>query len=161
NPLTVTMDKSKSITGTFAPPSSCGDWTTAANGSQSRAAAGAAWDPINHRLLRFGGFDGSNFLNDLWSFTIANRWVQLAPAGPPPSPRDAPGFLYDPVRSRMLVICGNNTTPPTDVWQLSLSGTPTWSQLTTIGTPPTGRAFFSTIYDPIRDRVIMFGGAQG
>jgi uncharacterized repeat protein (TIGR02543 family) len=161
NPLTITMDKSKNITGTFAPPSACGDWTTAANGSQSRAAAGAAWDPINHRVLRFGGFDGSNFLNDLWSFTIANGWVQLSPAGTPPSPRDAPGFLYDPVRSRMLLIYGNNNTPPTDVWQLSLSGTPTWSQIATAGTAPAGRAFFSTIYDPIRDRVIMFGGAQG
>ena len=136
----------------------CGNWTLTTTTSQSRLGPGAAWDPVNHRVLRFGGFDGANFLNDLWSYTLANGWSQLAPTGPLPSGRDAPGFLYDPVRSWMLLICGNAGSPPNDVWQLSLTGTPTWSQVVTAGTPPTGRFAFSTIYDPIRDRVILFGG---
>jgi len=58
----------------------------------------------------------------------------------------------------MLVICGNNNSPPNDVLQLSLTGTPTWSAVATSGTPPSGRFAFSTIYDAPRDRVILFGG---
>src|SRR5262249_42875784 len=45
-----------------------------------------------------------------------------------------------------------------DVWALSLAGTPTWSLLTVAGTPPPGRYEHSAIYDPMRDRMIVFAG---
>ena len=154
-------------TNSQAQSPSCGNWTLTTNNSQSRAGAGAAWDPVNHRVLRFGGVD-EDYLNDLWSYTLAGGWSQLATGGPLPSRRGFGGFLYDPVRSRMLLIGGLDASIATsDVWQLSLSGTPTWSQVATTGDPdepgtmPTGRYAFSTIYDPLRDRLILFGGLPG
>ncbi|HET9327540.1 MAG TPA: kelch repeat-containing protein [Candidatus Eisenbacteria bacterium] len=159
NPVSLLMDANKTVTASFVtPPAACGAWTMAATASLNRAGASAAWDPVNGRMLRFGGYDGANFLNDLWQFTVAGGWTQLAPTGGPPSPRNAAGFLYDPIRSRMLVICGNAGSPPNDVWQLSMGSTPTWSLVATAGTTPPGRFAFSTIYDPLRDRVILFGG---
>jgi hypothetical protein len=44
-----------------------------------------------------------------------------------------------------------------DVWALSLVA-PTWSLLTPGGSPPAGRVVPTAIYDPLRDRMVMFGG---
>jgi hypothetical protein len=161
NPLVLTVDGPKNITAGFTPsPPSCGNWSPTSSGTLPSARVGAplAWDPIRHRVLMFGGYDGSNYLNDIWQFTLALGWSHLSPVGTPPSARDAAGLIYDPVRDRLLVVCGNSPSPPRDVYALSLSGTPTWSLLSPAGTPPPGRFAFSTIYDPIRDRVLLFGG---
>jgi hypothetical protein len=45
-----------------------------------------------------------------------------------------------------------------DVWALSLAGTPAWTQLTPTATPPSVRRGHSAIYDPERDRMVVFGG---
>jgi hypothetical protein len=161
NPVTITVNGPKSITGNFSLlPPSCGNWSpiTGATLPSARVGAPLAWDPVRHRVLMFGGYDGTFYLNDVWQFTVAAGWTQLTPVGSPPSVRDEAGLIYDPLRDRLLVVAGNNDTPPNDVWQLTLGATPTWSQLTPAGTPPSGRFAFSTIYDPIRDRVILFGG---
>jgi hypothetical protein len=162
SPLTFTMGNgalNDSANFVLAPPA-CGNWSLVPTGSlpSARTFAPTVWDPIRHRVLLFGGYDGTNYLNDVWQFTVAGGWTHIVPAGSPPSPRDAAGLIYDPVRDRLLVVAGNNVTPPQDVWQMTLTGTPTWSQVLPTGTPPEGRFGFSTIYDPVRDRVIVFGG---
>ena len=48
-----------------------------------------------------------------------------------------------------------------DVWVLSLAGTPTWTELSPDGPPPSTRNGQATIYDPVRDRMVMFGGGFG
>jgi hypothetical protein len=48
-----------------------------------------------------------------------------------------------------------------DVWALSLSGTPAWSPLVPSGDPPGTRCYHSAIYDPARNRMVMFGGFWG
>ena len=47
-----------------------------------------------------------------------------------------------------------------DVWALSLGSGPAWTELVPAGTPPGARAGHSTIYDPVRDRMVVFGGAD-
>ena len=51
--------------------------------------------------------------------------------------------------------------PANDVWALSLSGSPTWAQLAPAGTPPGAWYGHSAIYDPARDRMVVFGGNDG
>lgn len=160
NPLVLLVDANKTITANFAlVPPVCASWTDLGPGAQARLGPAAAWDAVNDRVLRFGGSVGNTFLNDLWQFTVPGGWVQLSPNGTPPSPRNYAGLLYDSVRQRMLVIGGNSQSSGFlgDVWQLTLSGTPTWSQVTTSGAPP-GEFAPSVIYDPVGDRVIRFGG---
>jgi hypothetical protein len=65
--------------------------------------------------------------------------------------------IYDPLRDRMLVIGGANTT---DVLSLALRPTLMWQTLATLGTPPVFGEELSAIYDPIGDRVITFSGTS-
>ena len=107
-------------------------------------------------MIVFGG--GAN---DVWALSLAGSpaWSQLAPAGTPPSPRSGHTAIYDPVRDRMVIFGGNSPSGDrNDVWALSLAGSPPWTPLPPAGTPPPPRSGPAAIYDPLRDRMTVFGG---
>jgi hypothetical protein len=60
----------------------------------------------------------------------------------------------------MIVFGGADNDYMGDVWALSLSGNPTWTRLFPSGGPPGPRGFHSAIYDPVGDRMIVYGGAN-
>jgi hypothetical protein len=120
-------------------------------------------DPSRDRMIVVGGWDGSSDLNDVWALPLATgqAWEQLAPLGTPPAPREGHTTIYDPVRDRMILFGGvGGGHAFNDVWGLSFSGAPTWTLLTPLGTPPNGRRGHSAIYDPVRDRMLVFGGVD-
>ena len=123
---------------------------------------GAIYDSIHDDVLIFGGNDGlDDYLNDSWvvSLTGPAIWTPLVPVGTPPSGRAYHSAVFDPVRGRALILCGSDVNVlMNEVWELSLSGTATWTQLHPSGTPPTPRFFQSVIYDASGDRLILFGG---
>ena len=128
-----------------------------------RAYQTAIYDPVRDRMLVFGGASGPGilqFLNDVWALSLSGTpaWTQLAPAGTPPIGREGATATYDPVRDRMLVFGGENNNGLNDVWALSLAGNPSWTQLMPEGPLPSGREWTSSIYDPVRDRLVVFGG---
>ncbi len=129
----------------------------------ARNAQSAIYDPLRDRLIVFGGSATSGTLGDVWALTLGGTpsWTQLAPAGAPPTARWGHLATYDPVRDRMLVIGGNTgSVRLNDVWELSLSGTPGWNQLAPSGTAPAARWGHAGIYDPVGDRIVMFGGSN-
>jgi hypothetical protein len=70
--------------------------------------------------------------------------------------------IYDPARDRMVVFGGTAAGSSfNDVWALSFAGSPGWTQLTPAGTPPSMRYGPTAIYDPVRDRMVVFGGQVG
>jgi hypothetical protein len=123
----------------------------------------AVYDPVRDRMIVFGGYHGSSYHNDVWALSLAGTptWTQLAPAGTPPSARSAHTAVYDPVRDRMVVFGGDDGYSFNDVWALSLAESPAWTQLTPTGTPPSARYGHTAVYDPVRDRVVVFGGDDG
>jgi hypothetical protein len=124
----------------------------------------AIYDPVRDRMVVFGGADGSGPLNDVWalSFSGSPVWSELTPAGIPPAGRMDPAAIYDPVRDRMVVFGGaDGIRLLNDVWALSLVGSPVWSELTPTGIPPAGRRSPTAIYDPVSDRMVVFGGIGG
>jgi hypothetical protein len=143
-------------------------WTrlvAAATPSVLRQWQTAIYDPVRDRIVVFGG-STSPFgqANDVWALSLSGNpaWVQLIPTGTPPSVREKHTAIYDPVRDRMVVYAGVNSQHYLgDVWALSLAGNPTWTQLAPTGTPPNLRYRHSAIYDPFRDRMIVFGGFNG
>ena len=139
-----------------------GAWDAAAIHPIARGSHSAIYDPVRDRMVIFGGDDNSRIhYNDVWALSLAGipAWTQLTPTGTPPSPRSAHSAIYDPVRDRMVIFGGRDGTANyNEVWALSLAGTPAWTQLTPTGTLPVGRSAHSAIYDPVRDRMVVFGG---
>ena len=129
----------------------------------SRTAASAILDPIRHRLIIFGGYSGGNYDNSVWALTLGSTpsWTQLAPGGTQPPSRLYHTAIYDSVRDRMVIFGGENGPSLNDVWALALNGSPVWAQLNPTGTPPSGRYGHVSIYDPVSDRMLVFGGWDG
>jgi len=71
-------------------------------------------------------------------------------------------MVYDPSGDRLIVHGGESPggVRYSDVWSLSLTGTPAWSALAPTGTPPIGRSRHGAVYDPARDRMVLFGGSS-
>jgi hypothetical protein len=123
----------------------------------------AVFDALHERMLVFGGYDQQlGFLNDAWMLSLAGKtdWRRLQPSGVAPSPRVGSAAIYDPVRDRMLVSGGEGSYEgfSNELWALSLSGEPAWSQITTAGEAPQPRADHSAIYDAANDRMVVYGG---
>ena len=141
----------------------------AIQGVQPRARWGhtAICDPIRDRMLVFGGVDASYHVRgDVWALTLSepHEWTELTPAGTPPAARHGHTATYDAIHDRMLVFGGQSGPSGSDpllndVWALSLSGSPAWTQLAPSGIPPAGRRLHSAIYDPVNDDMVIFGGA--
>jgi Galactose oxidase, central domain len=128
----------------------------------TRSRASMTYDPMRHRMLLFGGDEfGHTPKNDVRSLDLGSlAWTGILPAGPLPPPRHSHTAIYDPARNRLIVYGGSNLAP-NDVWALSLSGTPTWTQLAPAGTPPSPRLGHVAVYDEIRDRMLVFSGQTG
>ena len=135
----------------------------------------AIYDVQRDRYLIFGGWSSSGpspdgLYSEIWTLSLAPTpmWSQLIPAAPGPGERHSPQWGYDPARQRLLVFGGYGHHYPgganeylNDVWELSLDGTPTWTELNPSGTPPAGRLAGAAVYDPLRQRFVGFGGTRG
>ena len=125
----------------------------------ARMGASMIRDPVRDRLIIFGG-GGAATYGDLWEWPLApGRSARpLVAAGTPPTARSGASAIYDPVRDRMILYGGFTNVVLGEVWELSLSGTPTWTQLSPAGSPPVDRTLHSALYDPVSDAMIVFGG---
>lgn len=138
-----------------------------------REVSGAGYDPSSNRMITFGGTSSSGRLADVWVLTNANglggtpTWIQLTPSGTAPSARDAHSTVYDATTNTLIIFDGVGSSLPFlgDTWVLShakgLGGTPNWTQLTPIGTPPAARGRHSAVFDPAKNRMTIFGGDTG
>jgi galactose oxidase-like protein len=124
---------------------------------------GGIYDPAGDRMIVFGGNTYSSiYLNDVWALNLSGEpaWVRLGPQGGPPAPRTSHTAIYDAARSRMLVYGGMNGGGDLgDLWALALNDPPVWSQVTPSGAIPRPRDAQSAIFDPVRDRMIVYGNS--
>ena len=134
-----------------------------------RAYNGAsAYDEVNDRLILFGGADGAGqHLNEVWVLADATgisgtpAWLQLHPSGGPPAGRILHSVAYDPTSNRLIIHggCGGNCLPILgDTWVLTnangLGGPSEWIALPSTTT----RAGHAGGYDPVGNRMVVFGG---
>jgi len=132
-----------------------GEWAQICAGGRSEHVA--VYDPVRERMVVYGGLFPSYSVLEL-ALTGHPGWGVIQAAGALPEPRRAPVAVYDPVRDRMIVFGGLDGSYLNDVWVLSLGANPTWSPLSPSGSPPAGRWKAAGIYDPIGDRMIVYGG---
>lgn len=121
----------------------------------------AVYDPVGQRMIVFGGFEWATFAfaNDVWALDLTTlTWTPISPAGPP-SARIGHTAIFDAANQRMIVFGGTDIAgPSSEVWELTLGGTPAWNLLTTSGTLT--RDSHVAIYDGVNQRMLVFGGAD-
>lgn len=143
----------------------------------------AVFDPGQGRMVVFGGMDGEDFSNKTWVLATGPvpTWDLLISQTPDPidytlgdsirrpSPRTghATVLIQDHGQDRLLVIGGFGVGGPRrDVWALDLAaGDEKWTQIFPDGDPaapgdslPRPRSGHTAVYDPERQRVLVFGG---
>jgi Galactose oxidase, central domain len=127
-----------------------------------RQYAGGAYDADRDRALFFAGYPVANARNQVWALSFAGTptWTLLAPGGTAPTQRWGHTFTADAQHDRMIMFGGGDGpgVVTNDLYTLSLAGAGTWTKLTGPGTPPPGRTFHAAIYDPINDRLLIWGG---
>jgi hypothetical protein len=147
------------------PLEGAGPWTPlAVSGTPPapRAYHTAIYDAPRDRVIVYAGQGaGGAFLSDTWALDLSGpepSWSELSPLGTRPAFREMHTAVFDPVGERMVVYAGHCYVYRTDVWTLSLAGTPTWIQIAPGGGWPVGRARASAVYDPAAHRMLVYGG---
>jgi hypothetical protein len=135
-------------------------------------------DHGQERLLVIGGFGVGGPRRDVWALDVTagdEKWTQFFPDADPtavpdtlPTPRSGHTAVYDydAERHRVLVFGGiaDSLDILDDAWELDLDKEPwKWTKLVIVGAAgsnllPRARFGHSAVYDPDRDRVLVFGG---
>jgi len=124
------------------------------------------YDPARNRLIVFGGYGSHlpgypwDYLNDVWELKLNGNpsWTELSPSGAAPGGRLAGAAVFDVLHQRFVGF-GGTAGLPTDTWQLDMKGQPVWSTVATNGIQPPGGYGMTSVFDPVRNRMIIFGGS--
>ena len=140
-------------------PFSFPDWIelSPTNSPPARSYLAMTYDPVSGKIIAFGGFNGTSYLNDTWSFD-GTSWAHIATQSAPPA-RTAAQMTYDSVTQKVVLFGGyNGTNYLGDTW-LWDGSTLQWTQATPQHNPPavTGPMLFP---DP-NGRADLFGGFDG
>lgn len=126
-----------------------------------------AWDSDSGQLIAFGGASPVDSgtqrpydSNETWAWT-GSRWVQRFPATSP-SGRTGQYMVHDSTRGRIVLFGGRQATGGldnefrllTDTWVYDNGN---WSEVVTPNAP-TPRQHGAMAFDPVRNRVVLFGG---
>jgi hypothetical protein len=133
-----------------------------AEGPGGRVSPSAVIDVLHDCLLVFGGSRGGFDLDDTWALPLqgqgTSKWTRVSPLEGGPGARLGHAAAYDALRGRMLLVGGTDGEPLIDVWELRLSERMSWHRLRIQGEAPPGRSGHTVVYDPVRDRLLVFGG---
>lgn len=142
----------------FALPAGMPMLTARTRAALSSAAGNGALQPWQRQFMRSLAHPSAAPTGATRATGADGTWGEL----PPPTLEEAPA-VYDPVRQSMLLFGGRisqSNQLTNDVWELSLSGPPTWTKLATTGTRPLPRSGHALLFDSRRERLMLFGGVD-
>jgi N-acetylneuraminic acid mutarotase len=155
--LTSTGSTTKTLNDTWAFDSGSEVWTQMSDSPERRYSHTTVWDPVNLRLLVFGGYAESGVSKDLWSFDpVTGEWEKK---------KSNTVGLYEHTAvwadslGVMLVYGGlkGGGLSSKDLWSYAPQSD-SWAQLKNGGTPRSGHAAF---WDDENDRMLVVGGHEG
>ena len=122
--------------------------------------ARAIHDPVRHEMLIVDGLNPGV----MWILSLPTsgspQWRHVPIGGPTPPPRWNASAVLDSLRDRVILFGG--TTPYghscDDTWAITLGDAPQWTELMPAGQSPSPRESHVAIMDPVRDRMLVFGG---
>ncbi len=133
---------------------------SAAESPSPRHGARMIYDPVNQRVLLFGGakYDTRyTFYSDMWAFdTASEAWIRVdAPAGP--QGRFNHNMVYDPDRHQIILFGGfSGSGRIGDTWIYSVAEN-TWTRIDA-SPSPSPRSDAGFVYDEAHGVAILFGG---
>ncbi len=116
-----------------------------------RIRAPLSYDARRKRVVLFGGY-ANGHVNDTWEWDGATWTDVSAKSATAPPGTGGAAMVYDAARGVTVLFAW----PETWEWD----GT-TWTEVTPAGASPSERNSMAMSYDPIRGRVLLFGGAKG
>lgn len=140
-----------------AQPSSTWVQLTLSKKPSARDACEMFYDPVSQKTVMFGGYDGSKYLNDTWTFD-GRKWKQIKTAPAPPA-RAAGSAAYDSKLKQVVLFGGFNGHYLNDTW-LWDGSTSTWTQAMP-SHQPVAETLPMLFPDPLTGRVNEFGGYDG
>jgi len=122
----------------------------------ARESPAMAFDSRSGVVVLFGGDNGSNALNDTWTYdTSSDTWTKKNPASPPAAQMsESYEMVFSDADREMVLFGGGNQT-----WTYNVSSN-VWARMAADPSPP-GRQYHSLAYDSARQVVVLFGGAAG
>lgn len=148
--------------------------TVTGKGPNDRFGQSSVYNTASDRMIVFGGGGGfpGPCLNDLWVVTHLNgvggkpTWKQFAATGTLPPVREGHTAVYDQAANKMIIFGGTdcNGNYYNDLWILNNADgstvTPSWTQVTPIGTGPSARTQATAIYDSVNSVMTVFAGGN-
>lgn len=140
------------------------EWRDLGTGGPLQGAGNrAAYDPGSDRVIVFGGLDTLGGTSETWALDVSGgTWEQMRPATSPGG-RAFHVMAYDPGTDRVILFGGEadpaGNTHHGDTWAYDYD-TDTWTELTPKRSP-SARGYMVMVYDPVGERLILFGGASG
>mmetsp|Transcript_67271 Transcript_67271/g.194549 ORF Transcript_67271/g.194549 Transcript_67271/m.194549 type:complete len:622 (-) Transcript_67271:341-2206(-) len=112
----------------------------------------------NNKLVLFGGFDGSRWLNDMFVFDFETKaWSEVHARGMLPSVRSCPAWAKD--NTHVYIQGGHDGVERKDDFFACDLTTYTWTQMPNFGTVPSPRYFHSCcLYG---SKMYLYGGYSG
>lgn len=134
-----------------------------------RSSPSYGFDSVNRELILYGGdlLGGEAYWplvpDAVQAYDVDKAsWRRIETAGAAPPTLSRPASAFDPIHRRLWLVGGTPEfgEPIDDTWALDLAGTPAWRTLPA-GTRPSAREGAVAVYDPLGDRVLLYGGATG
>jgi len=123
--------------------------------------ASMSYDPTLKKTVLFGGFDGSNYLDQTWMWD-GTSWTQQKKS--PAPARSLASMWYDLTLKKTVIYGGigrltstDRVTRYDDMWTFDGNG---WTQLKPTGGTPGMRYGAETAIDPRSNHVLVFGGLR-
>lgn len=140
-----------------------GKWTFRNTGIEppARSMGAMAYDSVHGVSVLFGGYDGSRYLNDTWTYNgSSNIWMKVYPPKSP-SVRAGHAMVYDRARGLIVLFGGYNWSDGpyvlnSETWTFD-AGTEQWTNRTAATRPP-ARRLHAMAYDTANAVTVLFGG---
>jgi len=138
------------IMGSSLPATEISDWFSLTRNAEWKGRTGFASVTYNANVYVIGGYDGTNYLNDVWRSSNGYTWISVTQNAEFTGAENIVSLFYD---SKFWVIGGNNGSNLKEVWNTT-DGV-TWTNITKAAEFTASEYYDGIIFN---DKMYLVGG---